>query len=173
MASAHGGGFGLPFLSSIEEKLHYFHEEHGIRLPGLGLMLLFVLFVYFFYVYAPLQAARSTDLTLFLSPLWLSLLLSRFAYGRWIQMRRAAYIARYPKILLEIKLPRDTRKSPLAMEAVFSSLHLGPSEGTWYKRQWLGRGRPWWAVEMVSLGGRIYFFIWTWGSVRGAGANAP
>ena len=166
MASVHGGGFGLPFLSSIEERLHYFHEEHGIKLPGLGLMLLFVLSIYFFYVYAPVQAARSADLTVFLSPLWLPLLLGTFAYGRWIQMRRAAYIARYPKVLLEIKLPRDTRKSPLAMEAVFSSLHLGPSEGTWYKRQWLGRVRPWWSLEIVSLEGRVRFYIWTWASMR-------
>jgi hypothetical protein len=47
------------------------------------------------------------------------------------------------------------------METFFSNIHLSPGEGTWYKKKFLGRTRPWYSFEIVSLGGRVHFYVWT------------
>jgi hypothetical protein len=63
-------------------------------------------------------------------------------------------------------MPRDTKKTPLAMETVFASLHLSPGETTWYKVHFKGAVRPWWSFEIVSIGGRVRFYVWTRESFR-------
>lgn len=165
-ASSHSSGFSLPYLGKIEEMLHYIHEEHGVKFPGVGFMILFPLVTYLFYTHAPAQSRTNFDLTLFLTPLWVPLILGRFAFSRWLEMRRANFISIQAPLLLEIRLPRENRKSPLAMEAALSSLHLGPSEGTWYKRWYLGQVRPWWSLEIASLEGQVHFYVWTWKKMR-------
>ena len=79
----------------------------------------------------------------------------------WIRFRRAAWFSTQEKILLEIRVPAEIEKSPLAMEAVLSGIHLKPGEGTWYDKYWLGKFRPWWSLEIVSFGGEIHYYIWT------------
>ena len=77
----------------------------------------------------------------------------------WIYYVRIKYNASLDRTLLEIKLPKEIHKSPVAMEIVLNVLHQG-SEGSWYD-QWIkGRVRNWSSLEMVSINGKIHFFIW-------------
>ncbi|HVB19943.1 MAG TPA: hypothetical protein VNF51_01480, partial [Candidatus Paceibacterota bacterium] len=57
-------------------------------------------------------------------------------------------------------------KTPLAMEAFLSSIHLSPGESNWYVRWIKGGVRPWWSLEIASFEGRVHFFIWTWANFR-------
>jgi len=107
------------------------------------------------------QALRNFEFLLFFAPLWLPAITIYAAANRVVQYRRAKFLAKQKYVLLELKLPRDTKKTPLAMELFFSNMHFGPGESTNYKVYKLGNIRPWWSFEIVSLGGQVHFYIWT------------
>ena len=65
------------------------------------------------------------------------------------------------KIMLEIKMPKEIEKTPLAMELVFSALHSTGGESHWYALKILGKRRVCSSLEIVSKGGNIKFFVWT------------
>jgi hypothetical protein len=109
----------------------------------------------------PIQTLHNYALTFFLAPLWMTPLLMGYATERRLQFRRADNLSKKKYILLELRLPRDTRKTPLAMETFFSNMHFGPGEATEYKVNVLGNVRPWWSFEIVSIGGRVHFYVWT------------
>lgn len=156
-----GHGSPLPFFDKIEELLGETHEGGGVLLPGTGIMIAGGAALFAFFTIAPYQTITNFQFLLFFSPLWIPVVLGRFTLLRFIQARRAAFINSEPTVLLELRLPRDTAKTPQAMETVFSSLALASGEATWFKRYFLGRCRPWWSFELVSLGGRVYFYVWT------------
>jgi len=155
----HGGG-GLPGLDLIGHWMHGAHEGGGFHVSLRALVIAFVAEIVAFFLVAPSQSVVNFEFLLFLSPLWIPLLLWRFAIMRFIQANRVAWIAGQKHVLLEIRLPRDTRRTPLAMETVFSSMHIGGGENTWYKRIIQGRARPWYSYEIASIGGKVHLFAW-------------
>jgi len=70
-------------------------------------------------------------------------------------------------VLLEIKFPQEVLKSPMAMEVVIQGLWHTNGETNWYKMHFEGSRRPWFALELVSLGGKIHFYIWAFGNMKG------
>ncbi len=85
----------------------------------------------------------------------------------WIKYTRAKFIAAQPVVVLELLIPRGEAKSPLAMELFITALHQTGGESTWYDRYILGKNRPWFSLELVSIEGTIHFFIWTRDRWRG------
>ena len=79
---------------------------------------------------------------------------------------RAEFIYKEKVVLLGIRLPKETFKSPAAMELFLTTLHQTGGEGSWYDKFWLGKMRPWFSLEMVSLEGQVHFFIWTRASFK-------
>ena len=65
-----------------------------------------------------------------------------------------------PKIVLEIKLPQETMKSPLAVELVLNAMH-NTADGNWWAQYVKGEMRPWYSLELVSFGGQVKFMVWT------------
>ena len=95
-----------------------------------------------------------------ISPLLLTLLLAIILWPLWVRYVRAKFFLSLKYTVLEIRLPKDTFKSPLAMEVFLQSLH-NTSDGSTYAQYWKGETRPWYALEMVSIEGRVKFYIWT------------
>ena len=63
-------------------------------------------------------------------------------------------------ITLEIKLPKEQLKSPLAMELVFNGL-WEPGDSNGWKETWLNLNTlPITSFEVASIGGSIHFFFW-------------
>lgn len=63
-------------------------------------------------------------------------------------------------ILLELRMPREVKKNPRAMEQVLLAIHAvrnAPSniEDKW----WGGEVTLWFSLEVVSFGGEVHFFI--------------
>lgn len=139
------------------------HEAHsrGVFISYKPFLICFIAANIAFLTLDPMQTLRNYEFLMLSSPLWLPILLGRFAFLRWMVSNRLGFIARQQYVLLEIRVPRDVRKTPLAMEAVFSAMHLSPGESTWWKRIVNGAVRPSWSFEMVSLGGRVHLFIRT------------
>lgn len=92
----------------------------------------------------------------FLAPLVLIRVLFHY-YMRYIQ---ADFIKKSGSVLLEIKVPQETNRSPLAMEIFFTSLYQTGS-ATLVEAFWQGKIRPWFSFELVSISGEIHFFIWS------------
>ncbi|MBI2474306.1 MAG: hypothetical protein HYV68_01260 [Candidatus Taylorbacteria bacterium] len=92
-------------------------------------------------------------------PLWLPLLLARVFFIYYIRYIRADWIKKEKSVLLEIKIPKETNKSPLAMEIFFTALYQTGS-ATLVEAFWKGKVRPWFSFELVSQGGEVHLFIW-------------
>lgn len=95
------------------------------------------------------------------SPIWLPILLVIIGWKLWVRYVRALFWGKQKRVLLEIKLPKEITKSPIAMELFLTALHQTSREGTWYAKYWEGKTRPWFSLEMVSVEGMVRFFIWT------------
>ena len=95
-----------------------------------------------------------------ISPIMLSVLLAMIMWPLWLRYVRAKNFLSIKYTVLEIKLPKDTFKSPLAMEVFLQSLH-NTSDGSTFAQYWKGETRPWYSLELVSIEGRVKFFIWT------------
>lgn len=94
-----------------------------------------------------------------LSPIWLPLFLFGYLWISWVHYARHQYWFNTEWILLEIQLPPEVEKSPLAIEVFLSSIFHTGSETTFINRIWEGKFRNTWSLEIASVEGRIGFYI--------------
>jgi len=166
--SSGGGhrGFEFPFLHELHEWVEKAAGTGGFFLPASWLFLGALGGALAFYFMAPLQSLKNWDLVFTLAPLWIPVLVGRFAMLRFVQMRRSYSNFQNKFVLLELRMPREVLKSPQAMETVFASLNTAGGEGTWWKKWWWGKSRPWWSLEIVSMEGAIRMFIYVRANMR-------
>lgn len=108
------------------------------------------------------QAIYGTVALSYDTSLWWTPIVLLVAFCRtWIYYARANNILKMKTTLLEVRLPKETYKSPLAMEVVLNALYQTGREGTWYKKYVLGKMRPWFSLEFISIEGKVRFFVWT------------
>ncbi len=75
---------------------------------------------------------------------------------RWLTMK---FVESQKTCLLQIKLPKEITKSPAAMEIFFAQLTPGGAGG--YAEAFLvGKTRPWFSCELVSVEGEVRFYVW-------------
>src|SRR3989344_7145533 len=91
---------------------------------------------------------------------WVPIALLIVAWYTWRHYSLVKYISKQEWVLLEVRLPKEINKSPKAMEVILEAMNQG-YEGTWYSRFWEGTVRTWFSLEVVSLEGRVHFFIRT------------
>lgn len=151
----------LPFLHELEEFMESLRSTFSFEIHHRTIVIIAVVLLVFAYLFFPSQIALALSIALFLAPLWLPILIVSAAWYLWVLLRRSEYIAGRTWHLLEIKLPRNLVKTPLAMETVLSNIHYSKGESNWYQLYWLGQVRPWWSLEIASFGGEVHFFIWT------------
>ncbi len=161
MSSDHGGGGGLPGLSAINNWLHSSHEKGGYHFQVKPFAIAFTLMIGIFFFVDPQQTIWNFEFLLFFSPLWVPALLYRPTLVRYIDAVRYQNFSKRDWVLLELRMPRETNKTPFAMETFISNLHIGSGETNWYKKYINGGTRPWFSFEIVSLEGRVHFYIWT------------
>ncbi|MEK7538295.1 MAG: hypothetical protein AAB552_00495 [Patescibacteria group bacterium] len=93
-------------------------------------------------------------------PYWGPLFVAGFFWKKWKEYTQERWISGMKWIMLEIKLPKEIHKSPVATELFLNALYQ-TSQGKWLDHVWKGRVRDWFSLEMVSLEGQIKFFIRT------------
>lgn len=94
-------------------------------------------------------------------PIWLPIMLAVLFWDMWVHYIRNAYFASLKYSLLEIKLPIEINKSPAAMEVIIDSFWQIGGETTFFDRYWLGKTRPYYTLELVSIEGDVHFYVWT------------
>ena len=155
----------LPFLHTLEKIEKTITGKAGIRFERWPIFIAGVTMLAMSYIFMPKVVSFALSIALFLAPVWLPFLLISSAWYIYIVLRRSEFIAAQKYVLLEIKPPRNLVKTPLAMEAFLSSIHLTGGEATWYAR-FMGGVRPSWSLEIASFEGRVHFFIWTRSAFR-------
>ena len=92
--------------------------------------------------------------------IWLNYL-ARRVQETWLSFVRADFFSKQKYALLEISIPRGQTKSPLAMELFLNCLYQPFGEGIWKDYWFKGTTKPWFSLELVSMEGKVKFFIWT------------
>ena len=105
---------------------------------------LFKILVHYWWIYAPV--------TLFL--IFKSL---------WIFYLEGFYNSkpRNSGMLLEIKMPREIRKSPKAMEQFLCNVYNTKSGRGFIEKWWVGKAVLKFSLEVASIGGEVHFYIRT------------
>ncbi|MCI0619792.1 hypothetical protein L0Y40_02020 [Candidatus Wolfebacteria bacterium] len=93
------------------------------------------------------------------APVWLPLVLGIGFWKVWVGYRRAAFISSMEWVFLEILLPQEITRSPLAMELVLNTFQQSFGEAHAYEKYWKGGVRPWTSLELVSVEGSVHFII--------------
>jgi len=91
---------------------------------------------------------------------WAPVVLGIMFINLWLRYVRTKWISNINWVMLEIKLPKEIHKTPLAMEVVLNSLYQTPS-GQWNEWYFKGRVMNWFSLELVSIEGSVHFFIRT------------
>lgn len=101
------------------------------------------------------------DLIFSLAFIWAPILLVMIAWNLWIRYVNEVFLSKIDWVQMEIRIPKDVYKSPMAMELVLQSLYQTGGFGTWYHKYWLGNLPFWHSLEIVSIDGKVFFFVRT------------
>ncbi len=94
-----------------------------------------------------------------MSPIFVPIILIYMGVILWVRYVQLKYISRQKPVLLEIKIPKDIQKSPLAMEILLGVMQQ--SGAATYTEAYIdGKVAPWFSLELVSIEGQIHFYIW-------------
>lgn len=113
--------------------------------------------------YAPALAVFGYAINIFLAFtfVWAPYIMFIFMRNRLITLRKKECIKKMEFKVLEIKIPKEINKSPLAMEIVLQALHQPFKPQNYLDQMLRGKVNSWFSLEMVSTEGAIRFFIFT------------
>ena len=92
--------------------------------------------------------------------LWAFLILFPLTHSAWFFWRKSIYKEDIEWVLLEIRIPREIKRNPRAMEQVFTAMYsLRNVANTLLEKWWDGEVTRWNALEIVSFGGETHFYV--------------
>ncbi len=101
-----------------------------------------------------------------LAPLWVPVAMGYITITVWVWYVQSNYLATREGVLLEVKMPKNLVKSPRAMELVLTSVYNNSGETTYFDRLWDGSVRAIYSLEIVTFGGQLRMYVWTWKSYK-------
>jgi hypothetical protein len=121
--------------------------------------------VFCFWLFVTISESTSNfntvlNIIIILSPILVMVALFFIFIDLWVDYNRAKAFLKQEYAIVEVKLPKETVKSPASMELFLTALHQTAGEGGWLGRYWFGKTRAWFSLELVSIEGQIHFFIW-------------
>ncbi len=99
------------------------------------------------------------DVILLLIYAFLTLLVFAWCWRFWILYANQRHQKNIDWMMLEIKLPREIFKSPLAMETALTALTHVSGVPVWWKRNILGNLPIFSSLEIASIEGTIHFYF--------------
>ncbi len=121
---------------------------------------IFIALLCFLFAYDSKSALAAAAATLSLMPFWLPLLILNHLWITWIHYIRFKYWREQEHVLLEVDIPQEIFKSPLAMELFLTTLHNAGGESTFIDRLWKGKFRTTWSLEIASNEGKVSFYMY-------------
>ncbi len=94
-----------------------------------------------------------------MSPVLVPAILIYITGHLWVRYVQYKYILKQKPFLIEIKIPKDIQKSPMAMEIILAIMQQSGASN--YSDAFLdGKVAPWFSLELASFGGEVHFYIW-------------
>jgi len=115
------------------------------------------------------QGLLDSIITVFLNTWWIfaPFILFPIFESTWIFWKQEEFKHHLDWVVLELRIPREIKKNPKAMEQVFTAVHALRNAPGDFKEKWLdGEVTRWYSFEMVSIGGEIHFYIRTYSKQR-------
>lgn len=115
-----------------------------------------------FEVFQSIQYVQVAVFTTIISFWWLFLFvgLMFLAPALWLTYAQAYYKKNNAFTLIELHIPREVKRSPRAMEQVFTAIHgIKNSPANFEEKWWQGEVPLWFSCEMVSFGGEVHFYM--------------
>lgn len=92
--------------------------------------------------------------------LWLFFILAIIIPPFWLVYVQTHYARSIQWIFLEIRIPREIRRSPRSMEQIFVTIHaIRNSYTTFEDKWWIGEIPQWFSFEITSFGSEIHFYM--------------
>ncbi len=147
-------------LHDQAHKTQVWMSPNGWKLsPPIFMTLLLLILVVIAAVFDPATISSTIAMTVAFSPIWLPFFLGTILLITWVHYIRYRFWFGRELSILEIQLPAEVSKSPLAVELFLSSIYNTGSETTFLNRLWRGGFRPIWSLEIASNEGQISFYI--------------
>ncbi|HCC05921.1 TPA: hypothetical protein DEP94_00995 [Candidatus Nomurabacteria bacterium] len=99
------------------------------------------------------------DILLLVVYAFFTLLVFAWCWRFWLLYAQQKHQSKIDWMMLEIKLPREINKSPLAMENALTSLIHSSGVPVWWKRKILGNLPIFSSLEIASIEGTIHFYF--------------
>jgi hypothetical protein len=139
------------FLSEFFKK-----EEVWILLLFVGLGV-WIIYAFFDAIWAIIR-----NFFVYAWPIILFFLILPLLSSLWLFVRQYQFKEAIKFTLFELRMPREVKKSPQAMEQVLAGIHsMRNSAGDVSEKYWEGEVTYWWSLEIVSFGGEVHFFVRT------------
>ncbi|RJQ28437.1 hypothetical protein C4571_03635 [Candidatus Parcubacteria bacterium] len=91
---------------------------------------------------------------------WAFIILLPLFISTWLFWRQEVFKHSIKWTLLELKIPREIRKSPKAMEQLLMVIHgLRNAASDVREKWWDGEITRWYSLEIVSFGGEIHYYL--------------
>lgn len=92
--------------------------------------------------------------------LWFFLIIFSVFRSLWLFWRQELYKKSLSFTVLELKVPREAKKSPQSMEQILQTMYqLRNTPSSFKAKYWAGEITKWFSLEMISFGGEVHLYI--------------
>lgn len=148
------GGNSNSFGNKFNSWIGTFNLDAAIIFPPLSALIIIAVAIW-----DPIMLAAIGLTFIIILPLWLPFLIAYHLWSAWIHYVRFIFWKKQEYILLEITIPQEMSKSPLAMEVFLTTLWNAGGETTFIDRMWTGKFRATFSLEIASNEGRVAFYL--------------
>ncbi len=141
----------FPWLFGVFEKIG---ANPAIIFIPLGLVLFYIVFKFI-----DVDSSRTLGYVIAGAPLYLPVVTFLLAFEFWLAYVQKDFDMKQGRVTLEIRLPQEIFKSPEAMELVLIQLHQTAAPDNHIQTYWDGKHPPTYALEVVSRGGDVRFYM--------------
>lgn len=154
---AHGGEspFGVRHLEAVSDWLK---SKYGVN-TGIVFAILGILLIGYFFATTGVQTNRILAIIIGTSPLWLPFTLFFLFFESWMYYIQTYNKLKLGRVSLEILLPQEVFKSPVAMENILTQLFQKASPDNLVDTYWAGKHPPYFGLEIISTGGKVSFVV--------------
>lgn len=133
--------------------------EHIRKLSAWLILMSLFAAIYLFLNYLGISTSRVFSFIVFLAPIWLPLISFFLFYESWISFVRYQFNRKQKRVTLEIILPQEVFKSPLAMELVLNQMNQTAGIDNHVQAWWDGKHPPTFGLELISTEGQVRICI--------------
>lgn len=144
----------MKFVEAIIKKLEDWGVNSAVLIAFLGVGLIIYLFLQ-----VDFSANRTFSFVFLSSPIWLPIVLFLVFFDAWKDYVFLYFTTDQGRVSLEVLIPQEIFKSPLAMEAVLTQLYQTASPDNHIQTYWDGKNPQFTSLELVSTGGQVRFII--------------